>query len=139
MPQPSVAPRTVSERHRRKETLLYGIVATDYPQLLARLDAEGGSLPAFVKAEFDDYLKCRLLERGFLRVKCESFSHGHLVAFSCKRRRFCASCGAGRMVESATHLLDPVLPKQPIRQWVLTFGYPLRFLFAAELQVLSRV
>ena len=35
------------------------------------------------------------------------------------------------MIESAAHLLDHVLPHQPIRQWVLTFPYPLRFLFAA--------
>ena len=43
------------------------------------------------------------------------------------------------MVESAAHLVDHVLPEQPIRQWVLTFPYPLRFLFAAQPQVLSQV
>ena len=51
--------------------------------------------------EFDDYLKCGLLEHGFLRVKCDACSQEHLVAFSCKRRGFCPSCGARRMVESA--------------------------------------
>lgn len=139
MPQPSVAPRYVYERHRPEETPLYGIVETYYPRFLARLDAEGGSLPTFVKQEFDDYLKCGLLEHGFLRVKCDACSHEHLVAFSCKRRGFCPSCGARRMVESAAHLVDHVLPEQPIRQWVLTFPYPLRFLFAAQPQVLSQV
>ena len=43
------------------------------------------------------------------------------------------------MVESAAHLVDHVLPEQPIRQWVLTFPYPLRFLFAARPRVLSQV
>ncbi len=43
------------------------------------------------------------------------------------------------MIESAAHLLDHVLPHQPIRQWVLTFPYPLRFLFAARPQVVSQV
>ena len=43
------------------------------------------------------------------------------------------------MVESAAHLVDHVPPEQPIRQWVLTFPYPLRFLFAARPQVLSQV
>ena len=52
----------------------------------ADLEAEGGALPAFVKQEFDDYLKCGLLEHGLLRVKCDACSHEHLVAFSCKRR-----------------------------------------------------
>ena len=80
-----------------------------------------------------------MLENGFLRVKCDACSHEHLVAFSCKRRGFCPSCGARRMIESAAHLVDHVLPEQPIRQWVLTFPYPLRFLFAAQPQVLSQV
>ena len=43
------------------------------------------------------------------------------------------------MIESAAHLVDHVLPEQPIRQWVLTFPYPLRLLFAAQPQVLSQV
>lgn len=43
------------------------------------------------------------------------------------------------MIEAAAHLVDHVLPEQPIRQWVLTFPYPLRFLFAAQPQVLSQV
>ena len=57
-----LAPAADYERHRPKETPLYGIVETYYPQFLARLQADCGSLPAFVKQEFDDYLKCgRLL------------------------------------------------------------------------------
>ena len=54
------------ERHRPEETPLYNIVETYYPEFLARLEAEGGSLPQFAKQEFDDYLKCGLLEHGFL-------------------------------------------------------------------------
>ena len=92
-----------------------------------------------VQQEFDGYLKCALLEYGFLRLKCDGCQHERLVAFSCKRRGCCPSCGARRMVESAAHLVDHVLPRQPIRQWVLTFPYPLRFLFAAKPKVLSQV
>ena len=55
-----------------------------------------------------------------------------LVAFSCKRRGFCPSCGARRMVETAALLVDEVLPRQPLRQWVLSVPFPLRFLFATE-------
>ena len=136
---PSLTPPASYQRHRPEETPLYGIVATYYPRFVERLNAEGGWLPAFVKQEFDDYLKCGLLEHGFLRVKCDGCQHEHLVAFSCKRRGFCPSCGARRMIESAAHLVDHVLPQQPIRQWVLTFPYPLRFLFAARPQVVSQV
>lgn len=40
------------------------------------------------------------------------------------------SRGARRMVEISALLVDEVFPEQPVRQWVLSFPYPLRFLFA---------
>ncbi len=43
--------------------------------------------------------------------------HEKLVAFSCKRRGFCPSCGARRMVDGAALLVDEVLPKKPIRPY----------------------
>ena len=43
------------------------------------------------------------------------------------------------MVETAAHLVEHVLPEQPIRQWVLSFPYPLRILFATRPAVLSQV
>ena len=36
-------------------------------------------------------------------------------------------------------LVDEVLPRLPIRQWVLSVPYPLRFLFAREPKVMSKV
>jgi ribosomal protein S27E len=96
-------------------------------------------LPGFVRQEFEDYLKCGLLEHGFLRVKCDGCLHEHLVAFSCKRRGFCPSCGARRMVESAAHLVDHVFPEVAVRQFVLTFPFPLRFLLAAQPEALTAV
>jgi hypothetical protein len=56
-----------------------------------------GGLPDFVKKEFEEYLKCGILAHGFLRAKCDSCKHERLLAFSCKRRGFCPSCGAKRM------------------------------------------
>ena len=103
------------------------------------LAEQGRHLPDYVVREFEDYLKCGRLEHGFLRVCCESCHHEKLVAFSCKRRGFCPSCGARRMVDSAAHLVDEVLPKRPIRQWVLSVPFPLRYLFATNPQVMSRV
>ena len=43
------------------------------------------------------------------------------------------------MVESAALLVDEVLPEQPIRQWVLSFPFPLRFLFASRPEIMGRV
>ena len=96
-------------------------------------------MPGYVVREFEDFLKCGRLVHGFLRVRCESCHHEKLVAFSCKRRGFCPSCGARRMADSAAHLVDEVLPKRPIRQWVLSVPFPLRYLFATNPQVMSRV
>ncbi|NQV68696.1 MAG: transposase zinc-binding domain-containing protein, partial [Pseudohongiella sp.] len=73
------------QRHRPEQTLLYQIVDKHYPEFLAQLAAEGKSLPEYVQQEFTDFLKCGLLEHGFLRVRCESCHHEKLVAFSCKR------------------------------------------------------
>jgi hypothetical protein len=64
--------------------------------------------------------------------RCADCAHEKLVAFSCKRRGFCPSCGARRMAESAAHLVDEVIPRVPVRQWVLSFPIPLRILFAAH-------
>ncbi|HFR4610574.1 TPA: transposase zinc-binding domain-containing protein, partial [Klebsiella pneumoniae] len=36
---------------------------------------------------------------------CEHCRAERLVAFSCKKRGFCPSCGARRMAESARHLV----------------------------------
>jgi hypothetical protein len=42
------------------------------------------------------------------------------------------------MAESATLLVDEVLPEQPMRQWVLSFPFPLRFLFASRPEIMGR-
>ena len=47
-----------------------------------------------MQQEFEAYLKCGRLEEGFLRVRCERCHAEKLVAFSCKKRGFCPSCGA---------------------------------------------
>ena len=62
-----------------------------------------------------------------------------LVAFSCKRRGFCPSCGARRMAQTAAHLVDHVIPYVPVRQWVLSLPIPLRLLLAAQPQLLTPV
>ena len=130
---------SVYERHRPERTLLYQLVEEYYPALKAQLAAQGTELPEYVQREFEDYLKCGRLEHGFLRVRCDTCHAEHLVAFSCKRRGFCPSCGARRMAESAALLVDEVFPEQPVRQWVLSFPYPLRFLFASRPAIMGQV
>ena len=65
-------------------------------------------------------------------MRCEQCHAEKLVAFSCKKRGFCPSCGARRMAETAALLADEVLPERPLRQWVLSLPHALRFLLATN-------
>ena len=54
-----------------------------------------------------------------------------VVAFSCKGR-FCPSCGGRRMTELAAQLVDRVIPDVPVRQWVLSLPWSLRYQLAFD-------
>src|SRR5262245_7081089 len=91
---------------------------------------------------FLEALRQGLRELGYV----EGCGREHLVPFLCKGRGWCASCGGRRMRERAAHLVDAVLPWVPVRQWVLTVPYRLRYRMAfdpglsrAVLSVFTRV
>ena len=80
------------ERHRPEQTTLYCLVQQHAVSFIAHTAASiGAELPRFIKDEFDAFLEC---------------GHDKLLAFSCKRRGFCPSCGARRMSQTATHLVE---------------------------------
>ena len=87
---------------------------------------DGEGLPRFVGQEFRDFLRCGWLAGGFARFRRAACDCDQLVAFSCKGRGFCPSCGGRRMAERAAHLVDRVFPDVPVRQWVLSLLYRLR-------------
>ena len=126
-------------RHRPETTLLYQIVQEYWPEFQAELASHGRYLPAYVTKEFDEFMKCGRLQYGFLWVRCEACHDEKLLAFSCKKRGFCCSCGTRRMVDSAALLVDEILPHQPMRQWVLSVPFPLRFLLASQPTVMGSV
>lgn len=126
-------------RHRPETTLLYQLVAQHFPAFRELREEAGRPLPDHVEEEFEAYLDCGRLEEGFLRLRCERCHAEKLVAFSCKKRGFCPSCGARRMAETAAMLADEVLPQQRLRQWVLSLPHPLRFLLATDPEALTWV
>jgi len=126
-------------RHKPERTLLYQLVEQHYPAFREMRTMAGRSLPDYIEEEFDAYLKCGRLEEGFLRVRCDHCHAEKLVAFSCKKRGFCPSCGARRMAETAALLADEVLPERPLRQWVLSLPCALRFLLATDPDALTLV
>jgi ribosomal protein S27E len=115
------------------------LVAQHYPAFCELRAESGRPLPGHVQEEFEAYRKCGRLEHGFLRVRCERCHAEKLVAFSCKKRGFCPSCGARRMAETAALLADKVLPERPLRQWVLSLPHALRFLLATNPAALTLV
>jgi hypothetical protein len=125
-------------RRRPEQTLLYQLVERYYPELAELMADQGRPLPRYVCREFDEYLKCGRLEYGFLRLRCDVCHAERLLAFSCKRRSYCPSCGARPMTDSAALLVDEVLPQQPMRQWVLSVPFQLQFLFASQPAIMGR-
>ena len=138
LPKPTPATKNY-QRHQPEKTTLYQLIHDNYLDLDRYFSEQGKYLPAYVKREFEAYLKCGKLENGFLRVRCEDCHHERLVAFSCKKRGFCPSCGASRMAQTAALLSDHIFPHQPVRQWVLSLPFPLRFLLAAKPELITPV
>ncbi|MBX3250175.1 MAG: hypothetical protein KF901_23555 [Myxococcales bacterium] len=56
-------PHDAGTRRRPEETLLHALVREHWPRFLERAEEEGG-LPRFVVREFEEYLRCGLLEHG---------------------------------------------------------------------------
>jgi hypothetical protein len=136
--------RTDGYARRRPELgTLYQVVADNYRTLEAAAEAGlVGALPAFVKDEFERYLECGLLCRGFGLLQCQSPECGEklLVPFSCKGRAWCPSCCGRRMAQTAANLADHVLPPSaPLRQFVLTLPFELRARLAYDGELFGEV
>jgi hypothetical protein len=101
--------------------------------------ASGKTLPKFVTDELHAFMDCGVLGRGFAHLYCDTCREYHGVAFSCKARAVCPSCLGRRMSEGALNLVDHVLPDVPIRQFVLTMPFPLRFPLAFDGKLLGQV
>jgi hypothetical protein len=107
---------------------LHRVVRENLQTLCAAVD-DGfatAALPEFVRREFESYLDCGLLCRGFALIACQDCDERRLVAFSCHGRGFCPSCLGRRTAQSALNLVDRVLPPVSLRQFVLTLPFELR-------------
>jgi hypothetical protein len=121
-------------RPRRPElTALHQAVREGWPKV-----AEAARLPPRVHEEVRRYLGCGDVRRGFTVVRCDDCAESSLIAFSCKARGWCPSCGARRAHEAALHLGE-VLPRVAFRQWTLSVPFALRFLLVKEPKLLRKV
>jgi hypothetical protein len=117
---------------RPEESVLYRVVADELETFLIRALERHRTVPRFVEREFRTFLECGILAHGFLRVRCDECRCERLAPFSCKGRGFCPSCGGRRMADTAAHLVDRVFPRVPVRQWVLTVPWALRYRMAYD-------
>ena len=130
---------SIYQRRRPEEGVLYRTLADNLNTFLAGLAEEEKSLPKHVEKELWAYLECGVLAYGFVRVACDGCRREQFVAFSCKKRGFCPSCGGKRMAETATHLTDNIIPRVKVRQYVLSVPIPLRYWMASNKRLLAQV
>jgi len=130
----------VGRKRREPETsVLFRVVQAEWNTFLQRVAACQRVVPRFCVREVESFLRCGILAHGFARVHCDACKKDDVVAFSCKGRGFCPSCGTRRMVDTAAWLVDHVIPEVPVRQWVLSLPYRVRLLCAYDPDVCARV
>lgn len=112
-------------RRQPEHTVLHQTLSAHWPAFVRRAQEHGG-LPDFVTREVEDFLTCGILDHGCVVCACRQCGRERVVALSCKHRGFCPSCCGRRMADSASHLVDSVLPEVPIRQWVMTLPWQVR-------------
>jgi Putative transposase/Transposase zinc-binding domain len=120
-------------RRQPAQSVLHQVVREHLETFLAEARARGGGegLPRFVERELREFITCGAMARGFARFRCDGCEREILVAFSCKGH-ICPSCCGRRMAELAAHLVDGVLGGLPVRQWVLTLPFRLRYRLAYD-------
>jgi len=90
------------------------------------------------EGDFEDFMACGDLSRGFVRLHCDRCGNDRLLGFACKTR-MCPSCSARRMHQTTMFLVDHVLPNVPLRQWVLAPPFALVGILGARHDVLSHM
>jgi hypothetical protein len=101
--------------------------------------ANDESIPAHVESEVNRYLKCGILQHGFVLLECLSCGANKVVAYSCRCRGFCKFCGNKRMEQLSRRIEGEVWPEASARQFVLTFPHQVRHWLARNPELLSAV
>jgi hypothetical protein len=133
------SPPRAHVRHAPQETALWRVLRSEAQTLMESAASAGAPLPRYVQDELHASLRCGVLACGFARARCPDCGRDKLVAFSCKKRGVCPSCGGRRMSETAAELVTRVVPEVPVRQWVLSLPWALRLPVARDSTLLTKV
>jgi hypothetical protein len=84
-----------------------------------------------------EFLGCGRLDRGFARLRCPGCHEERLLAFSCKTRGLCTSCGAKRTAAWAAWFTGELARDVPHRHVVVTLPKLLRPYFKFDRSLLT--
>ena len=131
-PRLACSARVTSSSYARgqpEQSVLYKVLQSHLATFLATAAAHDDTtaVPRFVEKELRGFLDCGVVARGLIRLHCTECARDHVIGLSCKGRGFCPRCGGRRMTETAAHLVDHVIPRVPVRQWVLTVPHRFRY------------
>jgi hypothetical protein len=115
--------QSVYRPRRPEKTVLFEVVKKHYKTWHNKAEVP---VPQYIDKEFNSFLGCGILAKGFACARCEDCRQDFLIAFSCRRRGICPSCNARAMCETAANLIDNVIPPVPIRQFVMSFPMRIR-------------
>ena len=128
-PSPPERPRGYRPRSPR-ESPLHRVFADHYPAFVAEYEERHqrawGHPRRIVDRTVQQFLRCGLLEHGFARLRCDACRGELLLAFSCKTRGLCTSCGARRTASWARWVVRDLVRAVPHGQVVLTLPKLLR-------------
>jgi hypothetical protein len=123
--------------------VLWGLLDTLYERVKGsweeRFERQYGFWRGLADEAVARYLDCGVWDNGFARVRCRECPQEFLVAFSCKGRGLCPSCGAKRAAELAAFLMDEVVEDVGHAQWVFTVPKMLRVYFLYHRELLGEL
>src|SRR5271170_1295694 len=134
---PKASPAVYKPR-RPEKTVLFQVIKKHYKTWLKNAQE---AVPIYIDNEFKLYIQCGILAHGFACAHCHGCHQDFLIAFSCKGRGICPSCNTRRMVETAAHLIENLIPPVPMRQWVISFPKRIRHYIQTDeiLQMVLRI
>lgn len=127
------------EQRKPETTLMHQIIREHLNTFVEEMFHEERTMPQYILKTIDRYLECGIPAHGVIKMACESCGTSFALPFSCKCRGICPSCHARRAAELAAHMVDNVIPHNPVRQYVVNLPFPLRFWMATHKHILARV
>lgn len=115
------------------------LIADHLLDFIAIYEIRGRTFPFILLRELQLFLTCGEPRHGSAVMGCSACGFCRVIYYSCKRRSMCWRCLIRRRDERIPHLMRSVLPRTPMRQWVLNLPAELRMSLRHHPAVMSGV